>query len=123
MERYATNSYALTSPRLDIMADEGLPDTSPVGVVGSVMLGGSAAAGKEIFIGIGPASDVAAYLEGVSHSEIEEVQFNPFRVEYRDVAGTQVPARPADQPFGPRPPPGGGAAARMGPAVRAAGPW
>ena len=98
-ERYATNSYALTSPRLDIMADEGVPDTSPVGVVGSVMLGGSAAAGKEIFIGIGPRSDVAAYLEGVSHSEIEEVQFNPFRVDYRDVAGTQVPARPADQPF------------------------
>ena len=98
-ERYATNSYALTTPRLDIMADEGVPDTAPVGVVGSVMLGGSAAAGKEIFIGIGPRSDVAAYLNGVSHSEITEVRFNPFRVDYRDVAGTQVPARPADQGF------------------------
>lgn len=98
-ERYATNSYALTTPRLDIMADEGVPDTAPVGVVGSVMIGGSAAAGKEIFIGIGPRSDVAAYLDGVSHSEITEVRFNPFRVDYRDVAGTQVPARPADQGF------------------------
>lgn len=98
-ERYATNSYALTTPRLDIMADEGVPDTAPVGVVGSVMLGGSAAAGKEIFIGIGPRSDVAAYLNGVSHSEITEVSFNPFQVDYRDVAGTQVPARPADQGF------------------------
>ncbi|MDZ4090210.1 MAG: DUF4389 domain-containing protein [Arthrobacter sp.] len=98
-ERYVTNSYALTTPRLDIMADEGVPDTAPVGVVGSVMLGGSAAAGKEIFIGIGPRSDVAAYLDGVSHSEITDVRFNPFRVDYRDVAGAQVPARPADQGF------------------------
>jgi hypothetical protein len=98
-ERYATNSYALTTPRLDIMTDGGVPDTAPVGVVGSVMLGGSAAGGKDIFIGIGPRSDVAAYLEGVSHSEIREVRFNPFRVEYRDVAGTKVPARPADQAF------------------------
>lgn len=98
-ERYATNSYALTTPRLDIMADEDVPDTAPIGVVGSVMIGGSAAAGKEIFIGIGPRSDVAAYLNGVSHSEITEVRFNPFRVDYRDVAGTQVPARPADQGF------------------------
>ena len=98
-ERYATNSYALTTPRLDIMADEGVPDTAPVGVVGSVMIGGSAAAGKEIFIGIGPRSDVEAYLNGISHSEITEVRFNPFRVDYRDVAGTRVPARPADQGF------------------------
>lgn len=98
-ERYATNSYALTTPRLDIMADEGVPDTAPVGVVGSVMIGGSAAAGKEIFIGIGPRNEVAAYLNGVSHSEITEVRFNPFLVDYRDVAGTQIPARPADQGF------------------------
>ncbi|HSO91699.1 MAG TPA: DUF4389 domain-containing protein, partial [Arthrobacter sp.] len=98
-ERYATNSYALTTPRLDIMADEGVPDTAPLGVVGSVMIGGSAAAGKEIFIGIGPRSDVEAYVNDVSHSVITEVRFNPFRVDYRDVAGAQVPARPADQGF------------------------
>ncbi|AOT02771.1 DUF4389 domain-containing protein [Arthrobacter sp. U41] len=98
-ERYATNSYALTTPRLDIMTEDGVPDTAPVGMVGSILLGGSAAAGKEIFIGIGPRSDVAAYLDGVSHSEITEVRFNPFRAEYRDVAGARVPARPADQGF------------------------
>ena len=98
-ERYATNSYALTTPRLDIMTEDGVPDTAPVGMVGSILLGGSAAAGKEIFIGIGPRSDVAAYLDGVSHSEITEVWFNPFRAEYRDVAGARVPARPADQGF------------------------
>lgn len=98
-ERYVTNSYALTTPRLDIMTEGGVPDTVPVGVVGSLMLSGSAVSGKEIFVGVGPRSDVAAYLDGVSHSEITEVRFNPFRVEYRDVAGARVPARPADQGF------------------------
>ncbi|XAS63988.1 DUF4389 domain-containing protein [Micrococcaceae bacterium Sec5.8] len=98
-ERYVTNSYALTSPRLDIMTENGVPDTVPVGVVGSLMLSGSADAGKEIFIGVGPQSDVAAYLDGVSHSEITAVRFNPFRALYRDVAGAQIPARPADQSF------------------------
>ncbi|MEO3934803.1 DUF4389 domain-containing protein [Micrococcaceae bacterium Sec7.4] len=98
-ERYVTNSYALTTPRLDIMTEGGVPDTVPVGVVGSLMLSGSAVSGKEIFIGVGPRSAVAAYLDGVSHSEITEVRFNPFRVEYRDVAGARVPAKPADQSF------------------------
>ncbi|WP_160668804.1 DUF4389 domain-containing protein [Pseudarthrobacter sp. ATCC 49987] len=98
-ERYVTNSYALTTPRLDIMTEGGVPDTVPVGVVGSLMLSGSAVSGKEIFIGVGPRSAVAAYLDGVSHSEITEVGFNPFRVEYRDVAGARVPAKPADQSF------------------------
>jgi hypothetical protein len=98
-ERYVTDSYALTTPRLDMMTERGVPETGPVGVVGSLMLSGSAASGKEIFIGIGPRSDVAAYLDGVSHSEITEVRFNPFRVVYRDVAGAKVPAKPAGQGF------------------------
>ena len=98
-ERYATNSYALTTPRLDIMTEGGVPDTAPAGVVGSVMLGGSAPAGKEIFIGVGPRNDVDAYLDGVRHAEITEVRFNPFQVEYRDEAGARIPARPADQGF------------------------
>ena len=98
-ERYSTNSYALTTPRLDIMTEGGVPDTAPVGVVGSVMIGGSAVSGKEIFIGVGPRNEVAAYLDGVSHAEIAEVRFNPFQVEYRDQAGARIPARPADQGF------------------------
>ncbi|MDJ0354220.1 DUF4389 domain-containing protein [Pseudarthrobacter sp. PH31-O2] len=98
-ERYATSGYALTTPRLDIMTERGVPDAVPVGVVGSLMLSGSGESGKDIFIGVGPRSDVAAYLDGVSHAEITDVRFNPFRVEYRSVAGANVPARPADQSF------------------------
>ena len=121
-ERYATNSYALTSPRLDIMADEGVPDTSPVGVVGSVMLGGSAAAGKEIFIGIGPAGRRGGLSGGRQPLRDRGGQFNPFRVDLPgrgrhpgsgEACGPAVLGRVRQRP--------GGATARMGPAVRQLG--
>lgn len=99
VERFAADSYALTSPRLDIMTERSFPETSPV-VPGSIMLRGSAAdPAKAIFIGIAPQADVAAYLAGVNHSEIVDVRFAPSRVQYREVPGTSVPALPADQTF------------------------
>ena len=99
VERFAADSYALTSPRLDIMTESSFPETAPV-VPGSIMLRGSAAdPSKAIFIGIAPQADVAAYLAGVNRSEIVDVRFTPFRALYRDVAGPRVPAPPADQTF------------------------
>ncbi|MEC5180431.1 DUF4389 domain-containing protein [Arthrobacter sp. CG_A4] len=99
LERYSSDSYALASPRLSIMTQGGLSDSVSVDVAGSVLLRGSADAGKEIFIGIAPRNAVAAYLAEVKHSEITEVQFSPFRAVYRDVPGTRTPTRPADQSF------------------------
>ncbi len=98
-ERFSADSYALSSPRLDIMT-RGVPEAGPMDIAGSVMLSGTAADPvKAIFIGIAPRSDVEAYLSNVKHSEIVEVRFNPFRTQYREVAGTKAPARPADQQF------------------------
>ncbi|HSO16779.1 MAG TPA: DUF4389 domain-containing protein, partial [Arthrobacter sp.] len=100
VERFATNSYALTSPRLDIMTESSFPETAPVVVPGSILLRVAAAdPTKAVFIGIAPQADVAAYLAGVNHSEIVDVRFSPFRALYRDVAGPGVPAPPADQGF------------------------
>ena len=60
------------------MTGGGYPRRLPVVVPGSVLLRGSAAdPAKAIFIGIGPQADVAAYLAGVSHSEIVDVRFSP----------------------------------------------
>jgi len=99
-ERYTVDSYALTSPRLEVMTDAGAAGMDPAAMAGSVMLRGSAAdSAQQIFIGIAPQADVAAYLSGVKHSELTEVRFSPFRAEYRDVSGTKPPARPADQKF------------------------
>lgn len=99
-ERYTVDSYALTSPRLNVMTGPGPTGVDPAAMAGSLMLRGSAAdSAQRIFIGIGPQADVAAYLNGVKHTELTEVRFSPFRAEYRDVEGTKPPARPADQKF------------------------
>ncbi|WP_427135563.1 DUF4389 domain-containing protein [Pseudarthrobacter sp. S9] len=100
LERFSGGSYALASPRLDVMTGRGVPDGASVDLAGSVLLRGSAAdPAKEIFIGIAPRADVAAYLANVKHTEIIDVRFDPFRAQYRDVAGTKAPARPAQQGF------------------------
>jgi hypothetical protein len=100
LERFSSDSYALSSPRLDVMTGRRMSDAGTAGLAGTVMLRGSAAdPAKAVFIGIAPRSDVEAYLTDVKHSEIVDVRFNPFRTQYREVSGTKAPARPADQPF------------------------
>ncbi|MDQ0754882.1 DUF4389 domain-containing protein [Arthrobacter sp. B3I4] len=99
-ERYSVDSYALTSPRLNVMSDAGPAGVDPAGIAGSVMLRGSTAdSARQIFIGIAPQSDVASYLNNVKHSELVEVRFSPFRVQYNDVSGSMPPARPTEQTF------------------------
>ena len=97
---FSANSYALTTPRLDLRTGDSMRDSAPVGFVGSVLLRGSTTdPGKEIFIGVGPRAEVAAYLAGVRHTEIVDVRVNPFRALYRDVAGVRTPSDPAQQTF------------------------
>ena len=99
-EQFSGNSYALTTPRLDLTTGGGVNDGVPVDFPGSVLLRGSTTdPGKEIFIGIGPRADVAAYLAGVQRTEIVDVRFRPFRALYRDVSGAKIPADPAQQNF------------------------
>ncbi|AXJ09182.1 DUF4389 domain-containing protein [Arthrobacter sp. PM3] len=96
----SADSYALTSPRLDVMTGGGLPEGTSVELAGSVLLRGSTTdPGKQIFIGIAPRADVAAYMAGVRHTEVVDVRFDPFRTIYRDVAGFKPPEDPAQQSF------------------------
>ena len=99
-ETFAGNSYALTTPRLEVMTEDALPDGVPVDLPGSVLLRGSTTdPGKNIFIGVAPRSDVATYLATVPHTEIVDVRFDPFRALYRDVAGAKAPSSPMQQTF------------------------
>ncbi len=99
-EQFSGDSYALTTPRLDIMSRGGLPDGGPAHLPGSLLLRGSSTEpGKQIFIGIAPRDDVAAYLAGVRHTEIVDVRFDPFRALYREVAGANSPSNPVQQNF------------------------
>ncbi|MFE4226291.1 DUF4389 domain-containing protein [Arthrobacter sp. NPDC056886] len=99
-EQFSGNSYALTTPRLDLTTGGGVNDGVPMDFAGSVLLRGSTTdPGKEIFIGIAPRADVASYLAGVQRTEIVDVRFRPFRALYRDVNGAKIPANPAPQNF------------------------
>jgi hypothetical protein len=100
-QRYVSTGYAITSQELDLggggdaawAADLG--DLARVRVTGQ----GAAPAGRPLFIGIGPRAAVEAYLAGVPRSEVDDVDFDPFRARYLDVPGTRAPGPPAAQGF------------------------
>jgi hypothetical protein len=91
-ERFATSRYALT--REQLVGDAGGPNWiwSP-NWLGRVGIGAESATAKPLFIGIGPAASVAGYLGRVAHADVEDINFDPFRVEYRQIAGG-APRRP-----------------------------
>jgi hypothetical protein len=91
-ERFATSTYALTRERLE--ADAGGPNwIGNDNWLGKVRVRGEGAAAKPLFIGIGPEAAVAGYLGRVAHADVEDINFDPFRVAYRPIAGG-APRRP-----------------------------
>lgn len=97
-ERFATPTYALTRTRLEV-------DTNGAGWVlndswfGKVRIRGESADGKTLFIGIGPEAAVAKYLGPVAHANVEEIDFDPFRVTYLPVTGGMPEGPPTEQRF------------------------
>ena len=97
-ERFETGTYALTRTRLEV-------DTSGPGWVlneswfGKVRIRGESAGSKTLFIGIGPAAEVARYLGDVAHANVQDLDFDPFRVTYLPISGGPPGAPPTDQRF------------------------
>ena len=93
--RLASGGYALTTPSTSAATGGTIPrlpfDLGRVRV--------SAEGAQPIFIGIARRADVDHYLAGVTHSEVTDVQYRPFRAQYREVSGTSTPADPAAQTF------------------------
>jgi hypothetical protein len=96
-ERYLVNTHALTLENLDAITGPGSPELGPV--LGRVAVRATADPGEQIFIGVAAQSDVSEYLAEVSHSELIEVKFNPFRPQYREMTGSAPPAIPGQQDF------------------------
>jgi len=97
-ERFATPTYALTRTRLEV-------DTDGAGWVlndswfGKVRIRGESGGGKTLFMGIGPEAAVAKYLGPVAHANVEEIDFDPFRVTYLPVTGGTPQGPPTEQRF------------------------
>jgi hypothetical protein len=88
-------SYAVTTVDVDLGAVPA--DWFPSGRLATVRLEAESAAGP-VFLGVGAAADVDAYLEGVAVSQIRHV-YRRGSVDYEDVGGTGEPAPPGDQGF------------------------
>jgi hypothetical protein len=91
---YGTPGYAITSEELDLGARPN--DWFPSGIA---TLRFDVTSSTDVFVGVAPRADVETYLEGVAHSVIASIDARPFRVTYRQVTGTAVPAPPTEQDF------------------------
>lgn len=97
-ERFATPTYALTRTRLEVDTngeDWVLNDNW----LGKVRIRGESVGDKTLFIGIGPAADVSRYLGPVAHANVQDIDFDPFRVTYLPVTGDAPDGPPTDQTF------------------------
>jgi hypothetical protein len=97
-EQFTTTTRALESERLDIEIDSkhwiaGVED------LGDTRLEVAPAGGKAVFAGIGPEREVKAYLRGVEHTVLEDIDSSPFSANHVKHGGARTPARPSEQGF------------------------
>lgn len=55
--------------------------------------------GKQVFVGIARSSDVEDYLAGTDHTTLRDVDFEPFKADYREHPAERSPAAPASHPI------------------------
>ena len=93
---YQTSSYALSTESLNVGSVTGALETS---LLRLRITATSNDATKPLFIGIARTEDVARYLARVQHDELRDINFDPFKVDYRRI-GTGAPgALPSTQDF------------------------
>jgi hypothetical protein len=91
-----SQGYAVTSEEIDL----GHEPAFDFGDFLSVRLRATAPdPSDEVFVGIGPSRDVAAYLDGASRDVVVDFGEDSLDPTYRTVAGETAPARPEDQTF------------------------
>ena len=98
-ERLSTSTYALSAPSLDI-GGAGPDAFYTDDFLGDVRIDfESKTPGTAVFVGVGPAADVAAYLNGVGHDEVSDFDVDPFKLSTTSRAGGEPSAAPAAQTF------------------------
>ena len=87
-----TDGYAIVTSAIDLASHPG--DWWPSRTPGTARLKIRAAADQEIFVGIGPERDVAAYLAGVAYDEIRNITGRPIQFDVVSNSGSAPAARP-----------------------------
>jgi hypothetical protein len=93
---YQTSTYALSTESLDV---GGVTGTLEAGLIRLRITATSNASAKPLFIGIAHTADVNGYLARVDHDQLRDINFDPFKIDYRR-HGTGAPtALPSTQSF------------------------
>jgi len=93
--QFESGTRALATENLDVDLDAGnwVLDTNDLG---QVRLQVESRDDKPVFVGIARTSDVEAYLQGVSHSTLTDVDTSPFEAKYDGHGGNRHPGAPGD---------------------------
>jgi hypothetical protein len=92
-ERLATGTYALTAEDIDLGSQAA--DAVPEDVLGRIRIRAERPGGRPVFVGIGPEREVDAYIRGVAHAEVDDL--DPPR--YRTTQGGAPRRPPSDERF------------------------
>ena len=99
-ERLETTRYALVSEEIDLGSEDAAPGPIDASDLADLRLRvENAASGAPVFVGIGARDDVERYLAGVAVDEVQDLDLDPFRVDYRPRPGTREPSPPAGEGF------------------------
>ena len=93
-EQIETSTRGLVSAVADISADAPI-DRGDIALELELL----SASEKPLFVGVGPAADVTAYLAGVNVERVDDFDFAPFRYRKTELPGERVPDPPGDQTF------------------------
>ena len=97
--RLSTDTYAISAESLQVHAD-GPDAVYEQALLGNVRIQARPAnAGSSLFVGIGPADQVAAYLDRVNHDEFSDLEVDPFTVAYTRHPGDRPATAPTAQTF------------------------
>ena len=97
-ERFATNTYALTTDNLDIDLD-GADWLVSRERFGKVRLTVDPNTSKPVFVGVARTSDASRYLAGSSHELVTDLDYSPFNADYRRLDGEKKLDAPANHRF------------------------
>lgn len=97
-ERFEQSSYAISAD-VEIASDAPRWLAEWISDIGEVRVTGSSNTASEIFIGVAATDDVEGYLSGVAYGEVEDIEYNPFNIDYLSHDGTATPSAPTDQVF------------------------
>jgi hypothetical protein len=96
--RLSTETYAISAPQIHIRGSG--PDYFyGNALLGEVRLQVQPAGGGDVFVGVGPAAQVDAYLAQVARDQFKDLELDPFTVTYTRHAGGRPAAAPTAQSF------------------------